>query len=371
MLARAVDDRPHALLDGPILLIDSLDAGEGLGLLDLPVDHPAIGAVPYRPEAIVHVDELPVRIPALAVREPRRHVLAAVAVIEIPDHAVLVVHRDPIMSVDLFLVRSRRAKRRERHDEMVAPDVLRLGVQRPDTEVGIAVVGEVDLERRGTAFDAGAVDADARMNRILLERPVEDGEVRGVDPAFQRLEPVALLHAFAHGDVRLGILRPIEPRRRWLSFLGPHVSPNDAAELHRWIGRNPHLGAERLRLVHLLDALARPVELPAVEDAPQTVGLVAPQPQRRAAVRTKFLHDAHLPVAGPKSHQVLAQETHAHGRAVRLRKLPGKERRHPISAHGLAHRGAGADSGQLLVFFLAEHRVLPFAKLITTEVIDY
>ena len=45
MLLGAIDDRPHAFLQGKILGVDAHDAGEGPGLLDLPVDQVIVRAV--------------------------------------------------------------------------------------------------------------------------------------------------------------------------------------------------------------------------------------------------------------------------------------------------------------------------------------
>ena len=129
--------------------------------------------------------------------------LLAIAVIEIPHHAVLVVHRHPVMAVDLLLARARRAKLRERHDEVIAADIELLA-ERPDAVIAIAVIGEIDLERRRAALNADIVGRDAGLLRILLQRAMQDGEMRGVDAAFERLQPVALLHHLADGAMRLG-----------------------------------------------------------------------------------------------------------------------------------------------------------------------
>src|SRR5207245_5493792 len=57
MLARAIDDRPHALLDRAVLHVDALDPREALGLLHLAVEHVVVALVANRAErALVHVE---------------------------------------------------------------------------------------------------------------------------------------------------------------------------------------------------------------------------------------------------------------------------------------------------------------------------
>ena len=58
-----------------------------------------------------------------------------------------------------------------------------------------------------------------------------------------------------------------------------------------------------------------------------------------------------------KRDQLLAEQLEAQGRAVGLGQLPGKERRHPVAAHHLAHRRAGAGPREELVLFLCQHVV--------------
>src|SRR6185312_13503724 len=157
ILAAAIDDQPHALLHGAILLIDAGDAGEGLCLLHRAIDAPIIAAVAQRAEAVLGVDMRPISIAARARHLALADRLVAIAVIEIPHHAILVVHRHPVMAVDLLLIGTRRTELRERHDEVIAADIKLLAAERPDAVIAIAVIGEIDLERRRAALDTDIV----------------------------------------------------------------------------------------------------------------------------------------------------------------------------------------------------------------------
>jgi hypothetical protein len=50
VLAAAVDDGPHTLLDGAVLGVDAVDAGEALRLLDLAVEQVVVLPVALRAE---------------------------------------------------------------------------------------------------------------------------------------------------------------------------------------------------------------------------------------------------------------------------------------------------------------------------------
>src|SRR2546428_13280715 len=59
VLPRAVVDRPHALRDGLILLMDAGDSGEALGALRLTVGEVVAGLVPGEPELAEPVRPIP------------------------------------------------------------------------------------------------------------------------------------------------------------------------------------------------------------------------------------------------------------------------------------------------------------------------
>ena len=184
---------------------------------------------------------------------------------------------------------------------------------------------------------------------------MHDRRVRGVDAPLQRLKPVALLHHLRHHPVILPHLRPGEVGERRLLILRPHVHPHNPAPLHRRIRTRLDLRRELLRLVHLINALTRHVELPPVVHATEAVLLVAGKPQRRQPVRTVLVEYADAPARVPERDEVLAHKPHAHGRAIGSGQLPVQQRRNPIPAQHVAHRRAWPHSRQQLVLLLRKH----------------
>src|SRR5216683_2883763 len=91
VLARAVDDGPHALLDRAVLGIDAVDTGEGLGLLHAAIQQVVVLPVALRAEgALVDVERAVAEAALEAVlvgQELRRALLPVV------DHGGLVIHR--------------------------------------------------------------------------------------------------------------------------------------------------------------------------------------------------------------------------------------------------------------------------------------
>src|SRR5207248_6001426 len=118
--------------------------------------------------------------------------------------------------------------------------------------------------------------------RIGRDHSVQDRYVRRVDPALERLKPVALLPGARHVAMAVRNAGEVEVGRRRHRLLRAQVPPDDATGLERWVGGRMNLLGEALGLVHLIDAVALDVELPAVVDAAQPALLVAPQPERDA-----------------------------------------------------------------------------------------
>ena len=103
----------------------------------------------------------------------------------------------------------------------------------------------------------------------------------------------------------------------------PHVGPQHAAALDQRVALQLHALA-KARVVGLrgnLDALAGDVVLPAVIRAAQAAFLVAPEPQRHAAVRAEFVDQAEPFLRIAKRDQPLAENLHAYRRAIGLRQL--------------------------------------------------
>src|SRR5207302_11446130 len=103
----------------------------------------------------------------------------------------------------------------------------------------------------------------------------------------------------------------------------PHVGPQHAAALDQRVALQLHALAKP-RVVGLrgnLDALAGDVVLPAVVGAAQPAFLVAPEPERYAAVRAEFIDQPEPVLRIAKSDQALAEKLHSDRRAIGLRQL--------------------------------------------------
>src|SRR5207253_650425 len=146
VLPRAVDDAPHALLNGVVLRVHAVDPGVGLRLLQIAVDEPVVVPVGHLAEAgdllAAPVGRL-MRVPVLD--RPVQ------AVVPVPDHVVLVVHRDPEVAGDLLapLARLRGLARpdlRPGHDEVVAADPASLPAARTGPTIKEAVIGFVHFQ---------------------------------------------------------------------------------------------------------------------------------------------------------------------------------------------------------------------------------
>jgi hypothetical protein len=81
-----------------------------------------------------------------------------------------------------------------------------------------------------------------------------------------------------------------------------------------------------------------------------------PKIERDAAVRTVFVEQADAALGVAEGDEVFAEQTDANRRAIGLGDLARQQRRHPIAAHRIAHRGARSNPGDQLVFFARQHR---------------
>src|SRR5437763_16415423 len=126
-----------------------------------------------------------------------------------------------------------------------------------------------------------------------------DRRMRGVDAAFQCLQPVAFLDDLGDVPARLRYLGPGEFGRRRHLVGRAEIGPDETAELDRRIGRDVNVLLELMlrRLVELIDAIAFDVKFPAVIDASEPAFLVAAEPQRHAATPPEFLDQADPAVA--------------------------------------------------------------------------
>ena len=124
------------------------------------------------------------------------------------------------------------------------------------------------------------------------------------------------------------------------------LCPDDISELKGGIGSGVDLLLELHGLVHLIDAVAVDVELPAVVDAAEAALFVPAEPEGGAAVGAELVEEADAPVGVTEGDEAFAEEPHPDGRTVRLRQLPGEEGRHPVPSHDLTHGGPWAGAGQ-------------------------
>ena len=320
-----VDDRAHALLDCPVLSIDAVDPGERLGFLDFPVQHVVVVTVADRPEAIggVHVFiEVMARVFQGALIHGQR--VCAPTVSEVVDHYVVVVHWYPEMAVDHGFSVGAGPELSEGHDILVAPHEGLVFAHRSDAEIAVAIVGGFHLDVRGRALQEWGVGRDARLFGLIGQFAVQDGRMRGVYPAFHRLQPVAFLPDFGHVPMGRRDLSQLEFRRRRSLVSRAQIGPYHAAHIQGWVSGYLDSLFELARFVHLVDTITFHVELPAMVHAPDPALLVAPEIQAGAAVWAGFLDQADLAVGAAEGEEFLAHQAHPHRRAVGLRYLHGE-----------------------------------------------
>src|SRR5690242_12103441 len=175
---------------------------------------------------------------------------------------------------------------------------------------------------------------------------MQEGHVARVDAALERLEVIRFLPALRGHAMRCGQVHPLEIRERRLFFRWAHVDPDDAAELDAWVRLELDAAPYALaRLRGQVHALAGHVVLPAMIGTAQAAFFVAAEPERYAAMGAELVDDADAPFAVAEGDQLLAEQLHAHRRAVALRQLPVEQRRDPVAPEKLAHRRAGTRAG--------------------------
>jgi len=119
----------------------------------------------------------------------------------------------------------------------------------------------------GRAIDDG-VTAEARRVGLLglVRADMQEAEVRGVDVAFEPLQPIAV--ALDAEQIALAVAEQHRLEHRQLRRLRPraHVSPDQAVALDSGIGLGLDLLRKGLVLRHVrhVEAVAFDIELPAV-----------------------------------------------------------------------------------------------------------
>src|SRR5262249_1714815 len=124
---------------------------------------------------------------------------------------------------------------------------------------------------------------------------MKETQMRGVDVAFERLQPIAL--AVGQRDVSvIGVGRrggfDLREGRR-LGVLA-HVDEYHAAALRGLVGLGLHAGRILIlvRQIGLIEAIALNVKLPSVIGAAKPVVLVAAEEQRRQAMWAQMIENA-------------------------------------------------------------------------------
>ena len=231
-----------------------------------------------------------------------------------------------------------------------------------------AVVGRLDVDLRPRVLAHDLRDRHVGIGRLVAEQPavgvaglivveeaVQERGVRGIDADFQRLQPVAVDEALEREGVRGRRDEAVEMRER-RRLARAHIGEQDAVLLHHRIGlladAVAHAAAFRLR--RRLQALAADVEQPAVEGAAQAAVLQPAEREIGAAMRAGAADQAVAPLAVLEDHEVLAEQPHRLDRPV-AGELVDQRRRLPIAPHQRAGGRAGADAGDEIVLFLAEH----------------
>src|SRR2546423_13289276 len=182
--------------------------------------------------------------------------------------------------------------------------------------------------------------------------------MRGVDAALQCLQPVAFLDDLADMAASCRNLRPGKFGRGRHLVGRAEIGPDEAAELDRRIGSDVDVLLELVlrRLVELVEAIAFDVELPAVIDAPETAFLVASEEQGHPAMRAEFVDQTDPAVAVAERDEILAEQSDAGRRTVRLGDLRRQAGGGPKTPHRPAHPRPGADAGDQFVFLRWQHR---------------
>ncbi len=369
MLHRAVHDRPHALLDHLVLERNSHEPRETLAtLLSFTIDQVIVPVIACRTPAtrpvvstrqVLHRareswNDRPIGVGhllLLARRTLRVHV---------EDHGVLIVDRNPRIRRHVALEAIARVANPERQDEvgeavMVKPLHCRAGcrIHGPVRHLADADFRRLVLDEIGVRI--------IRIHAVRINAAgVQEGQVRRIDVAFQRLQPVAV--SLEESDVPVvGFLERgfyLRQRRRGRLLLA-HVDIDKTALLRRAIGDG--LGACRIlvlvRQVRLIETIAVNVEFPAVIDAADAVLLVTPEEQRCTPVRAPMVHDADPAGCVAECDQLLVEQLQANRDAI-LHQLGRTARGYPKLPHEVAHGSSAPNAHKRFILGGSDHLIL-------------
>jgi hypothetical protein len=306
MFAGAVGDRALAVLHCGVLLRHALDAGIAFCLLQLAVDQIIVGLVAQRHIILVDLGDHAVAVVvavAFALRQrPLR--IPGVGV----DPAIGVGDGNKTLAENILARHRARRVGMHRHQELRDAPVDVVAVGEPAARDRQSRIMRIDFYHRTRVLGdpAHVVDVHARdridkvlldiehLVLVLVEAQMREGEMRGVDGAFHRLHPVAVLPFLRDVAVRGRHQRHLQ--RRQLRHVGgrAHIGPDHVAPFPHRIGFDADqvLGVEIGIGGRHVDASALGVEFPAVIDTADAAFLVAAEPEIGAAVRTILIDDA-------------------------------------------------------------------------------
>ena len=271
---------------------------------------------------------------------------------------MLVVDRDPEMPVHRMIAARRNGGVAGHDPGRDAPVILIV--------LGLAARPDIEAARRLDHFEDRREIAEIILvaGRPLEQRigidiaAVQEGDVARIDAALHRLQPIAFLETLRDEALLARHRAEFEFRQIGLAVFRPHIGPQDAAALDERIGGELDLlgvaALHRLRRHH--EALAVHVEFPAVIGAAQPAFLVAPEPQRGAAMGAEFVDEPELAVAVAEGDQPLGEDLHPDRRTIVLGQFFAEQGRQPVAAEKITHRRAGAGLGHEIVLFLLQHR---------------
>ncbi len=183
--------------------------------------------------------------------------------------------------------------------------------------------------------------------------------MRGVDLAFQRLQPVAVEERAREQPVLLAVVEELvvgQERR----IVRAQVREDQAAALFARVGEMAHLVFIRAlgRLGRHLEHAARDVVEPAVVETAQTAVFDAPVAEIGAAMRAQEAEQPRPAGIVAEQHEIFAEDPHRFRRAAG-RQIGCQRDRMPVLAHERAARRAGAGLRDEIVFFFGQHATRP------------
>ncbi len=225
VLFGAVADRTHAFLQRGILDGDAGDAAEiPAGLLGRAVHQVVVVLVGERAIGAGHIFAVHARAVAHRLhfgRTQRTHRVEIVA----PRPAILVVDRDPEVAVHRMIGARRDHGEARHHPGSDAPVVVAV--------LGVAARADVEparllhhLEVRLHVIEVVLVALGALEQRVGAQvAAMQEGDMAGIDAAFHRLQPVALLQPLGDESLVGRNDRELPFRQRRLLFQRPHIGP--------------------------------------------------------------------------------------------------------------------------------------------------